>query len=279
MRRGISLTLLSMLLLTGCSGENDEAAPEVPEHGGDLSAESSDAQGTEEIEGTGEADAPADGEVAGQDQVGGPERLITAATAGAQRAASFGFDELGFVSDDVAQSYRELLEENSLAGEDPEVDVSPASCAAPLAAVDFSPLLLGPDAVRADFFAQSFSGAGSIELATLDGSPDAQRVTAHRENVRELLDSCAETEFTLDGVAYELEITEPELDSAGDETVAYSWERSGEGTTFAQILFTQVEQDIIMVSFTGDEAVATAEFTSIAEAIAAEAAAALTETE
>lgn len=186
---------------------------------------------------------------------------------------------MGFVSDEVAQSYRDLLRDNSLAGEDPDAAVTPETCAQPLAAVDFSPLLLGEDTVRADFFAEGFSGAGSIELAALEGAEDAEQVQGHRDNVRRLLETCAETAFTLEGIDYELSISEPALESSGEESVSYSWEREGEGTTFAQILFTQVDDDIIMVSFTGGEAAASAEFTAMAEAITAETAAALEETE
>ncbi|WP_218220711.1 hypothetical protein [Nesterenkonia sp. Act20] len=250
------LALGGLLLLSGCS------APEEPESG--QQAESADPE-------SGEAES-SDGEV------NGSPRLIAAAQAGLERASSFGFTEAGFVSAEVAESYRDLLEGNSLAGEDPDVEVTPASCADPLAAVDFSPLLLGQDTVRADFFAESFSGAGSVELAELADEQDAEQVQVHRDNVRQLLETCADTEFTLDGIDYALSITEPETESSPEQTISYSWKRTGEGTTFAQILFTQVKDDIIMVSFTGGEEAASAEFTSIAEAISAETAAALEET-
>lgn len=223
-------------------------------------------------------DAEASAQSTAGTDVNGSPRLLAAAQAGLDRASSFGFTEAGFVSAEVAESYRELLEGNSLAGDDPEVEVTPASCAEPLAAVDFSPLLLGQDTVRADFFAESFSGAGSLELAELADDQDAEQVQEHRDNVRQLLQSCADTEFTLDGIDYELSITEPEMESSQEQSIGYSWERTGEGTTFAQILFTQVDDDIIMVSFTGGEEAASAEFTSIAEAITAETAAALEET-
>lgn len=247
-RRSGVLVLSGALLLTSCATTEEPDPAEV-------SAES-----------TAEAEA------------NGSPRLIAAAQAGLGRASSFGFTEAGFVTAEVAESYRDLLEGNSLAGEDPDVEVTPASCAEPLAAVDFSPLLLGQDTVRADFFAESFSGAGSLELAELADDQDAEQVQAHRDNVRQLLESCADTEFTLDGIDYELSITEPETESSQERSISYSWERTGEGTTFAQILFTQVNDDIIMVSFTGGEEAASAEFTSIAEAISAETAAALEET-
>ncbi|MCH8559994.1 hypothetical protein [Nesterenkonia sp. DZ6] len=271
--------LAAALLLSACGSAPDEA-PDDADHSG---VDGDEAAADGETDGDGDGDGEAQGDGASAAGLSAPDRLITAAQEGAGRAASFGFTEMGFVSDEVAGSYRELLEENSLAGEDPEAQVSPEACAQPLAAVDFSPLLLGEETVRADYFADSFSGAGSIELATLDGEADQERVAEHLENVAALLDSCRDTEFTLDGIDYELRIEEPTLqDQDGvsseqaENTAAYSWERSGgEGTTFAQILFTQVDDDIIMVSFTGGEAAGSAEFTSIAEAIAAEASAAL----
>lgn len=283
--------LAGLLLLSACGADQEEAAPDDADHAGvDQGAAAPEGQGEGDGEsgGAGTAAGEAEGEAQADDGaeaagLSAPERLIIAAQEGAGRAASFGFNEMGFVSDEVAASYRELLEENSLAGEDPEAQVSPEACAQPLAAVDFSPLLLGEEAVRADYFAESFSGAGSIELATVDSEADQQRVSEHLDNVAELLDSCQDTEFTLDGIDYELRIEEPTLqDQDGvsaeqaENTVAYSWERSGtDGTTYAQILFTQVDDDIIMVSFTGGEAAGSAEFTSMAEAIAAEATAAL----
>lgn len=271
--------LIAVLLLGACGADPQEAAPDDADHAGVGQGESDpDAEGEGAGDGTGDGAGDA-----GAADLSAPDRLIGAAAQGAQRAASFGFAEQGFVSDEVAASYRELLEENSLAGEDPEVEVSPESCAQPLAAVDFSPLLLGEESVRADYFAESFSGVGSIELATLDGEADRERVAEHLENVAELLESCQDTEFTLDGLDYVLRIEEPDLQEQAEvpaeqaeNTVAYSWQRSGDdGTTHAQILFTQVDDDIIMVSFTGGEAAGSAEFTSIAEAIAAEASAAL----
>ncbi|MBO0596879.1 hypothetical protein I2485_05825 [Nesterenkonia sp. E16_7] len=278
----ISAGLIAVLLLGACGADPQETAPDDADHAGV-------GQGAGESEGAGESDDAGESGGAGENVVEGaaglsaPDRLIGAAAQGAQRAASFGFTEQGFVSDEVASSYRELLEENSLAGEDPEVQVSPESCARPLAAVDFSPLLLGEQSVRADYFAESFSGAGSIELATLEGEADRERVAEHLENVAELLESCQDTEFTLDGLDYVLRIEEPDLQEQAEvpaeqaeNTAAYSWQRTGDdGTTHAQILFTQVDDDIIMVSFTGGEAAGSAEFTSIAEAIAAEASAAL----
>lgn len=275
-----AVALLAVLTLSACGSAPEEQAPDDADHAGV-------AQGAEEPENGEQASDELQGEPRqegdGAVSLSAPDRLILAAQQGAGRAASFGFSEMGFVSDEAAASYRELLEENSLAGEDPEAQVTPQACAQPLAAVDFSPLLLGEEAVRADYFAESFSGAGSIELAALDGEADQQRVAEHLDNVAELLDSCQDTEFTLDGVDYELRIEEPTLQDQdqvsaeqAQNTTAYSWRRSGgEGTTHAQILFTQVDDDIIMVSFTGEEAAGSAEFTSIAEAIAAEASAAL----
>ncbi|MGJ9373406.1 hypothetical protein [Nesterenkonia sp. CF4.4] len=284
-------TLAGLLLLSACGTDQDGAAPDDADHAGvdqgDAATGGDAVTGGEDDTPGAEDQTPGDGvsDDGGAEAAGlsAPERLIIAAQEGAGRAASFGFDEMGFVSDEVAASYRELLEENSLAGEDPQAQVSPEACAQPLAAVDFSPLLLGEEAVRADYFAESFSGAGSIELATVDSEADQQRVSEHLENVAELLDSCQDTEFTLDGIDYELRIEEPTLQDQdevsteqAENTAAYSWERAGaDGTTYAQILFTQVDDDIIMVSFTGGEAAGSAEFTSIAEAIAAEATAAL----
>ncbi|MGC8068938.1 hypothetical protein, partial [Salmonella enterica] len=76
--------------------------------------------------------------------------LVAAAEAGMERASTFGFDSAGFYTEAAVEEFREQME-GSLAEGEADVEVDPATCAEPLAAVDWAPLLLGSDAARVDF--------------------------------------------------------------------------------------------------------------------------------
>lgn len=231
----------------------------------------------------------------------GSERLIAAAETGMARASSFGFDNAGFATDPAVDDLRDSME-GSLAGDEGDQGVEPAQCEEPLAAVDWTPLLLGTDVARVDFGSETFTGTGSIEIAQLEDGEAEERAAEHIEHVENLVASCPETEFTLGEADYALEISPTELQaltpvSEGGSTVAYSWERSftdsgeevgeeagentedgdqtgeaelADGTTVAQILFTEADDDVVMVSFIGEPAAGSAEFTEMAEAITEE---------
>lgn len=225
----------------------------------------------------------------------GGERLITAAEAGMERASSFGFDSAGFFTEDAVEEFRDQMGESMAEGAD-EVEVDPEQCADPLAAVDWAPLLLDSDAARVDFGSETFTGTGSIEVADVSDAEDSERVDEHFDHVRALVESCPEVAFSRFDSDFALKVSavEPdELEPAGQGhrgTIAYSWERgfgssdedqgaetmegaaddeahSGDGTVVAQILFTRKDDDVVMVSFIGEPAAGSSEFTEMAESI------------
>lgn len=248
--RGLTGLAIGALLLSGC-GSDDEASPRA-----------------------------------------GSERLAGAAEAGMERASSYGFDSAGFVTEDALEQFREQSADSAAGAETEEAsDVTPEQCAEPLAAVDWAPLMLGGDAARVDFGTEGFAGTGSIEVAEAAGEDAEARVEEHLANIDALLEDCPEVAFTAEGEELELEVTdlEPGDGEAGDAgpggdaaTTAYSWQRDAagsagadpasdsaeaDGTTVAQILLTQQGDDVVMVSFIGDGAAGSPEFTQMAEGI------------
>ncbi|MDO5492640.1 MAG: hypothetical protein Q4F53_03375 [Nesterenkonia sp.] len=240
-----------------------------------------------------------------QSERAGGDRLVTSAEAGMERASSFGFDSAGFFTEDAVQEFRTQMEDSMAEGAD-DAEVDPAECAEPLAAVDWAPLLLGTDAARVDFGSETFTGTGSIEVASVSDGEDSERVDEHFDHVRTLVESCPELEFSRHGSDYDLEVSEVELDqleaaeSGHQGTIAYSWtrgfegedqdavedgdqegeadevpegapddeaHRGGGGTIVAQILFTRMDDDVVMVSFIGETAAGSSEFTEMAESI------------
>lgn len=237
-----------------------------------------------------------------QSQRAGGDRLVAAAESGMERASSFGFDSAGFFTEDAVEEFRTQMEDSLAEGAD-DAEVDPAECAEPLAAVDWAPLLLGSDAARVDFGSETFTGTGSIEVASAADAEDSERVDEHFDHVRTLVESCPELEFSRYGSDYDLEVSEVELDgleaadSGHEGTIAYSWERGfeaeeqegetegaedaevpegapddeahrgGGGTIVAQILFTRKDDDVVMVSFIGESAAGSSEFTEMAESI------------
>ena len=99
----------------------------------------------------------------------GSERLLVAAETGMERAASFGFDAAGFYTEDAMEDFRTQMSDSLQEGE-ADADIQPASCAEPLIAVDWAPLLLDTEAVRVDFGSETFTGTGSLEIAEVDGA-------------------------------------------------------------------------------------------------------------
>lgn len=241
--------------------------------------------------GDGAGEAAGEGASSGEDSPrAGSERQLAAAEAAMARAASFGFDQAGFATVEAVEQFRDQADE-TLAGDAAE-DVDPASCAEPLAAVDWAPLLLDGDVARADFGSETFTGTGSLEIAEGADGDAADRVAEHVDRVEQLLESCrqvgytqAEQDFTLAFDAVDAAV-EPEESAAPEMTSAYRWTRefagSGEsgqsseetgedaGTTAAQILLTCRGEDVVMVSFIGEPAAGSQEFTTMAEVLAAE---------
>lgn len=211
----------------------------------------------------------------------GSDRLVTAAEAGLERAESFGFGSAGFATENQLETTRE--EAGEVLPGTSEDDISPAECAEPIASVDFQPIMLEDDAVRADFVSDTFTGTGSLEIAHVPDGDAQQQVDEHMENVTALVESCGDVEITLEEVDYHYEIGPVELETLSDEgTAAYTrTQRLGEdgvdGTIAAQMLFTQAGDDVVMVSFIGEEAANSQEFTQIAEAITEETVTALEE--
>lgn len=211
----------------------------------------------------------------------GSERLIEAAESGLDRAGSFGFGSAGFATENQLETTRE--EAGEVLPGTSEEDISPAECAEPIADVDFQPIMLEEDAARADFVSETFTGTGSLEVATLSDEEDHQLVEDHIASVNELVESCGDMEIALDDMDYHYEFAPVELESLPEESsVAYTrTQRMGEGgedgTIAAQMLFTQAGDDVVMVSFIGEEAANSAEFTQIGEAITTEIVSALDE--
>ncbi|MFD5823538.1 hypothetical protein [Nesterenkonia xinjiangensis] len=217
------------------------------------------------------------GEEGEQSPRAGTERLIGAAEAGMERASSFGFDSAGFYTEAAVEEFRDQME-GSLAEGEADVDVEPASCEEPLAAVDWAPLLLGSDAARVDFGSETFTGTGSIEIAEIDGEDEASRAQEHMGHVQALVESCPEVRLTQLDADYVLAMDEVSLETLepargqGEGTVAYSRSRTlaegeDDGMIAAQILFTRQGDDVVMVSFIGEPAASSQEFTTMAEAI------------
>ncbi|GAA1455379.1 hypothetical protein ACFP47_02075 [Nesterenkonia lacusekhoensis] len=211
----------------------------------------------------------------------GSDRLIEAAEAGLDRAGSFGFGSAGFATEDQLETTR--AEAADMLPGTSEEDIRPAECAEPIANVDFQPIMLEEDAARADFVSETFTGTGSLEIATLSDDQDRQLVEDHIGHVTELVESCGDMEITLEDMDYRYEIGPVELESLPAETsVGYTrTQRMGEdgedGTIAAQMLFTQSGDDVVMVSFIGEEAANSEEFTQIGEAITTEIVSALDE--
>lgn len=264
----LAVGLAGVLLLAGCAAdqEDDGGAPATP-HGITSAAPSGapDASGAEPTSGQG-ADEAAPGETA---EARADQRAVGAA---AERAGSFGFLNQVSATDTAIAEAREdaRLRQTNTAG----TTVDPASCKAPLTAVDWSPIqLAGSDASRIDFGSESFAGTGTVEVASLE---DAAVVRAHRENVERLVADCPELRMTVtdqDQQAATFDFT-ARASAVADEGVDSSlvWTRTpagGGAETTAQVLIGQTAEHVVMVSFIGGTEVAGEEFTTMAEQILA----------
>ena len=155
--------------------------------------------------------------------------------------------------------------------------MEPSECKAPLNALDFSPILLDQEEVsRVDVGAGSFTGTGTVEVATLDG-PARQRVEKHLQTVNTLLTDCSEMTMTVtegdSTVEYVLTTEKPDLSDGTPAQSAITWTRhpasDEENTLTAQVLTATTADSVVMVSFVGQQAAGDKEFTIMAEEIVA----------
>lgn len=207
-----------------------------------------------------------------------------AAGAGTNMAMELGFEQAQPATDEALETVRESAEER--AGSAEEMTVDPQSCASPIEALDWSPILASSDSMtRVDFGRENFSGVGSIEIAGISedtgGEPEAaDQVAAHQQAVEEITTDCNDLTMMLADESEpdwaELEYTftaEPVETESGSGLL---WQRypteddQGQSTT-ALTLMTEHEGHVIMVAFIGSEEIADAEFQDISEAILASA--------
>lgn len=198
-----------------------------------------------------------------------------AAEAAAQRAAAFGFTRQQAAS---AEEIATARDDSRLRRTDAaRTTVQPASCKAPLAALDFSPILLDQEEVtRVDVGADSFTGTGTVEVAALDG-PGRQQVEKHLQTVNGLLTDCDSMDMTVrEGdttVQYRLRTQAAPLSEGTPAQSGLVWARSlasedGPQLT-AQVLTAVTPDQVVMVSFTGQPQAGEREFTLMAEEILA----------
>lgn len=207
-----------------------------------------------------------------------------AAGAGASMAVELGFEQVQPATEEALGAVRDSAEER--AGSAQEMTVDPQSCAKPIEALDWSPILAASDSMtRVDFGRENFSGAGSIEIAGISedtgGEAEAaDQVAAHREAVEEITTKCNDLTMMLADESEpdwaELEYTftaEPVETETGSGLLWQRYPTEGEGgqSTTALTLMTEHEGHVIMVAFIGSEEIADAEFQDISEAILASA--------
>lgn len=193
------------------------------------------------------------------------------AEAAAARAASFGFTRQDLVgADQIAAARADAADR---AADDGRATVEPARCQAPLAALDFSPILLDQEEVtRVDVGTDSFAGTGTVEVATLDG-PGRQRVEEHLQTVNTLLADCRDMTVTTrdaDGArTYRLQMSAADLSDGSPAQSGLVWTQTPAGqdepATAAQILTAVGPEEVVMVSFTGQPQAAERQFTVMAE--------------
>ena len=193
------------------------------------------------------------------------------AEAAAARAATFGFTRQGAASEPEVERARQ--DARSRATDGGRIEVQPAACKAPLAALDFSPILLDQEEVtRVDVGADTFAGTGTVEVAALDGE-GRRRVEEHVQTVGALLADCGTMEVTSreDGetATYTLRMREADLSEGTPAQSGYVYTRTPQGqvapASAAQILTAVAGDHVVMVSFTGQPQAAERQFTLMAE--------------
>ena len=261
------LALAGLLALTGCASGDDDGSGASAGASQDGGAPGADAKPD-----------PASDEKAADvvEQLHlGDRKDQKMAAAGAERAASFGFVRQRAATAEEIATTRE--DNTSRLRDSARTTVEPARCKAPLNALDFSPILLDQEQVsRVDVGADSFTGTGTVEVATLDG-PARQRVEQHLQTVNELLADCSEMTMTVkDGdstVEYRLTTARPALSDGTPAQSGITWTRHPVGdeqnSLTAQVLTATTSDAVVMVSFVGQPAAGDKEFTLMAEEILA----------
>lgn len=233
-----------------------------------------------------------DDDVPDDDQANQLDSLMTADARPDQRAAGsatamameLGFDQAQAASDAEITSVREAAAERTDAAQ--QLNVEPASCAAPIAELDWSPIQASSESVtRVDFTRSNFSGAGSIEIAgitedTGGSAKAADEVAAHQQAVEQITANCNDITMLLADESEpdwaELPYTFTAQAVETDSGTGLLWQRypaddpEGQSTT-ALTVMTEHEGYAIMVAFIGSEEIADPEFTDISEAVLASA--------
>lgn len=245
---------IAALTLTACANEEDTTT---------------DAAQTGQLEQLLSPDARADQQAAG------------GATA---MAVELGFDQVQTASQDDVASVRDAATQRVETMD--QLAVEPASCAQPIAALDWSPIQAASNAVtRVDFGRTNFQGAGSVEVAGITeatgGSEQAaQQVAAHRSAVEEITTNCNDLTMLLadesepDWAALEYTFTAHAVDT--DSGSGLLWQRyptddPDTNSTTALTIMAEHQDHVIMVAFIGSAEIADAEFTEISEAVLASA--------
>lgn len=203
-------------------------------------------------------------------------------------AMELGFEQVQAASDAEIEAVRNNAADRVDTAE--ELTVEPASCAQPIAELDWSPILAPSDAVtRVDFSTGNFQGAGSVEVAgmtedTGGSTQAADELAAHQRAVEEITTNCndltmmladdsepdwAELEYTFTAQAVETE------SGSGLRWQRYPTDDSEGQTTTALTMMTEHDGYAIQVAFIGSEDIGDDEFTDITEAILASAVAQL----
>ncbi|WP_404463414.1 hypothetical protein LG274_06140 [Micrococcus antarcticus] len=258
-RRALAgIAAASALVLAGCGA--DDAGD-----GGDAGAGPSP--------GASVPAAEASSAAAGLDLGDRPDQRM--AEAAALRAATFGFIRQQAASEQEIAAAREDSRQRQADGG--RTTVEPASCKPPLAALDFSPILLDQEEVtRVDVGADSFSGTGTVEVATLDG-PGRQQVEQHLQTANSLLADCRQMDMTVrEGGGtedYRLLTRPAELSDGSPAQSGLVWQRSlaseESPQLTAQVLTAVAGDQVVMVSFSGQDQAGERQFTLMAEEILA----------
>jgi len=258
-----TLTLLTIagLGLTSCASDDDAPAEADQQH---------------EVEALIATDARDDQQAAG---------------GAAMMAMELGFNQVQPATEQELTAVRDNATDRADAAQ--ELNVEPASCAEPIAALDWSPILASSEAItRVDFTTGNFAGAGSIEVAgitedTGGAAQAADEVAAHQRAVTAVTTECNDLTMMLadesepDWAELEYTFTADAIET--DSGSGLLWQRhptddddAGQSTT-ALTVMTEHEGYAIQVAFIGSDEITDAEFTDISEAILASAIAQLDE--
>ncbi|GAA3704015.1 hypothetical protein GCM10022377_17150 [Zhihengliuella alba] len=242
-----------LLALTGCGSDGGAEPPNDDQHSGVTGAEGSGGDGS------------------GED--GASPRPVTvenvAAAAGVLQAAQLGFDRSAVAStEDLAR----LREDRPDAMDG--VVVAPSSCQEPLQRLNWSPVLLGEEAARTDFAAESVPMTGTVEVARI---ADRGALEAYYGTVRTLLEECPQVTLNVQKpsgedtttpasgpLAFQAPAVEREVDSA------VFWSRFPHDADLEQqsvVLLEEAGDYVAMVSFAGQEGVEDERTTRLAEAV------------